>query len=209
MTKGNKLSFLYSLSGLTIGVFVMAIGINSFLSPFNIAPGGVTGFAVAVKSLTGIEIYTTNIAVNIPLFIISLLILGTSFGWRTLYATGMLSVFLKIIPFKIPCNNLILAAILGGIFVGFGIGTVFSSGGTTGGTDLIATIVKHYIPKLKVTNLMMLVDGMIIIFAVIVEKNFVIAIASIISMLTLTRVIAFILEKNIYKGFFLKGMENA
>lgn len=209
MTEKRRVGWIYSLVGLTLGIFVMAIGIKSFLEPFNIAPGGVTGFAVAIKTLFGIDIYITNIAVNIPLFIASLLILGTSFGWRTLYATGLLSVFLKIIPFIIPCKNLILAAILGGIFLGFGIGTVFSSGGTTGGTDLIATIVKHYVPNLKVTNLMRLIDGSIIIFAALVGKNIPVALVSVLSMLILTKTIEFILEKNIYRGFFLKGMDNA
>lgn len=209
MNKEKNFSWIYSLLGLTLGVFVMAIGIKSFLEPFNIAPGGVTGFAVAIKSLFGIDIYFTNIAVNIPLFIASLLILGTSFGWRTLYATAMLSVFLKIIPFTIPCPNLIIASIFGGLFLGFGIGTVFSSGGTTGGTDLIATIVKHYIPKLKVTNLMRLIDGFIIIFAALVERNLPVALVSIVSMLTIAKTIEFILEKNVYHGFFLRGLHNA
>ncbi len=65
-----------------------------FLEPNTIAPpGGVTGFAIVVKKITNIPVYLTNLAINIPLFIVGIMILGKNFGWKTLYATALLSFF--------------------------------------------------------------------------------------------------------------------
>lgn len=197
----NKRGF-YSLIGLTLGVFIMAVGILNFLEPYNLAPGGVTGLSVALKTLIGIPLYMTNLIINIPLFILGLLVLGKKFGWRTFYATVMLSFFLRFIQFRIPTPNLVISSIVGGLCLGIGIGTVLSAGGTTGGTDLIAALIRKYNQDIKIGNIMMVVDGFVIVFAVIVEKNITVAIFSILSMLILTRTIDFILINNIYGEFF-------
>lgn len=194
----------YSVVGLTLGVFIMAIGILSFLDPHGVAPGGITGFGVALKSLTGIPIYKTNLIVNIPLFVLTIFILGFAFGWRTFYATIMLSVFLKVLPFTVPCPNIVLGATLGGLFTGAGIGMVLSAGGTTGGTDLVSVLVKHYVPKIKIPNLMMVLDGCIILFSMVVQKDIRIGLFSVLSMICLTRTINFVLESEIFKVFYIK-----
>ncbi len=103
---------IIDIIGLTIGVFLLAIGLVFFLEPNAIAPGGVTGFAIVLKQITGIPVYITNLAINIPLFIIAVMTLGKNFGWKTLYSTGILSFFLKIIPLQIVTPDYLLASIL-------------------------------------------------------------------------------------------------
>lgn len=200
----SKNKWGYSLLGLTSGVFIMAVGILSFLEPYNLAPGGTTGFSVAIKGLTGTPIYITNLILNVPLFILTLFILGKKFGWKTFYATSMLSVFLKVIPFNLPSPNMFVGAMIGGLFLGTGIGTVLSAGGTTGGTDLVAAMIKKYRPDVKIGNLMMLMDGTIIVFSGLVVRDINVAIFSALSMLFLTRTVDFILTKDLYRGFFLR-----
>lgn len=93
MEKEKRFKTLLSLVGLGVGVFLLAIGLTFFLEPNTIAPGGVTGFAIVFKKITGIPVYITNLAINVPLFIIGMLILGKNFGWKTLYSTALLSFF--------------------------------------------------------------------------------------------------------------------
>ncbi len=95
MVKEKWYKVVMSLIGLSLGVFLLAIGLVLFLEPNTIAPGGVTGFAIVFKQIVNIPIYITNLAINIPLFIVGVMILGKSFGWKTLYCTALLSLFLK------------------------------------------------------------------------------------------------------------------
>src|SRR5690554_1752782 len=132
MEKEKWYKTVLSLVGLGVGVFLLAIGLTFFLEPNTIAPGGVTGFAIVFKKITGIPVYITNLVINIPLFIIGIIILGKNFGWKTLYATALLSLFLKIIPVQAVTPDLLLSSIFGGLVSGIGLGIVFKFGGTTG-----------------------------------------------------------------------------
>ncbi|HHV38978.1 MAG TPA: YitT family protein, partial [Tepidimicrobium sp.] len=138
---------IVSVLGLTLGTFLLAMGLVLFLEPNTIAPGGVTGFAIAFKEVIHIPIYITNLAINIPLFILGIMVLGKSFGWKTLYSTALLSLFLKIIPARVVTTDLLLASIFGGVVSGIGLGLVFRGGGTTGGTDLAGSILNRFLPS--------------------------------------------------------------
>lgn len=190
--------------GLTIGVFLLAIGLVFFLEPNGIAPGGVTGFAIVLKQIINIPIYITNLAINIPLFIIAIMTLGKNFGWKTLYSTAMLSFFLKIIPLQAVTPDHLLASIFGGLVAGIGLGIVFRFGGTTGGSDLIGSILNKSFPSIGIATFMMGIDGLVVIFAGIVAKNIDASLYSIISLFTTAKVIDLILEGIGYsKGFLI------
>jgi uncharacterized membrane-anchored protein YitT (DUF2179 family) len=190
--------------GLTIGVFLLAIGLAFFLEPNAIAPGGVTGFAIVLKQITGIPVYITNLAVNIPLLIIALMTLGKSFGWKTLYSTAVLSFFLKVIPLQAVTPDYLLASIFGGLVAGIGLGMVFRFGGTTGGSDLIGALFNKSFPSIGISTFMMSIDGLVVIFAGIAAKNLDASLYSIISLFVTAKVIDLILEGIGYsKGFLI------
>ena len=94
--KWYKVMFTYIL--LAIGTLIMAISLNCFLAPSTIAPGGVTGFAVVLNKSCKVPIYLTNLAINIPLFMLGAKTLGKVAAIKTLYATITLTFFLKFIP---------------------------------------------------------------------------------------------------------------
>ncbi|NMB06785.1 MAG: YitT family protein [Tissierellia bacterium] len=195
---------IIDIIGLTIGVFLLAIGLVFFLEPNAIAPGGVTGFAIVLKQITGIPVYITNLAINIPLFIIAVMTLGKNFGWKTLYSTGILSFFLKIIPLQIVTPDYLLASIFGGLVSGIGLGLVFRFGGTTGGSDLIGAILNKSFPSISIATFMMGIDALVVIFAGIVAKNIDTSLYSIISLFVTAKVIDLILEGIGYsKGFLI------
>lgn len=204
MEKEKWHKIVLSLVGLGAGVFLLAIGLTFFLEPNTIAPGGVTGFAIVFKKITGIPIYITNLAINIPLFIIGVIILGKNFGWKTLYATALLSLFLKVIPTQAVTPDLLLSSIFGGLVSGIGLGIVFKFGGTTGGTDLAGSILNKLFPSLSLSTFMMAIDVVVVAFAGIVDKKVETSLYSVISLFITVKVIDLILEGIGYlKGFII------
>jgi len=155
---------------IVIGTTLMAISINMFFDPLELVTGGVTGFAIIVKSISGnfieggIPIYWTNLVINIPLFVIAVIIKGKNFGTRTLFSTLFLS-FALFYTEAIPpmTSDILLGTLFGGILAGAGLGLVFSAFSTTGGTDLIASIIQHFVKHITVAKIMFFIDGLIIL----------------------------------------------
>ncbi|HLR34474.1 MAG TPA: YitT family protein [Tissierellales bacterium] len=189
--------------GIGAGVFLMAISLNFFLEPNTIAPGGVTGIGIILKKVTGFPVYLTNLVINIPLFIIGIMILGKAFGAKTLFATVGLSFFLKYVPYEVLTKDLLLSAIFGGVIMGVGLGIVFKFGGTTGGTDLAGSILNKFFPGLSIATFMMLIDLVVVVAAGIVDKKIETALYSIISLYLTAKIIDLILEGLGYMKAFL------
>lgn len=199
MTSSKKSLIFLDYLSITFGTFLMAASLVLFLEPNTIAPGGVTGLAIVIQKVSGIPIDVTNLVINIPLFIIGVITLGAAFGVKTVYGTFMLSFFIRILIIFLGQNinvtqDLLLASIYGGVLMGIGIGFVFRSGGTTGGTDLAGTILHKFIPSLSIAKLMMIIDLVIVATAGIVNKNIETSLYSIIALYVLVKVADFIVE---------------
>ncbi|SHJ86310.1 YitT family protein [Tepidibacter formicigenes] len=208
MRKKHWYNYLLEYIMITIGCALMAVSIDLFLAPHTIAPGGVSGLAVVIKKLTGISVSVTILAINIPLFIAGVVILGKAFGAKTAYAVGVLSFFIgifnKLFNHFIPTNDLLLSAIYGGVLLGVGIGFVFRTGGTTGGTDLVGAILNKYFPTLSIPKLMMFLDLTIATSAGIINRNVEITLYSLIALYIIVKVADFIIEGMGYsKAFFI------
>lgn len=195
--------------GLAIGCALMAFSLNFFLEPNAIAPGGVTGLAIVIYRALGIPIDVTNLAINIPLFISGILILGKAFGIKTAFSTVTLSAFIRLFLIifghgAMVTNDLLLATIYGGVIMGVGLGLVFLYGGTTGGTDLAGAILNKFFPTFSTAKLMMLLDLVIIATAALVEKNIETALYSVIGLYILVKTADFIVEGLGYaKAFYI------
>lgn len=150
---------------LLCGSLCIALSFNLFLSPNQVAAGGVSGISIIVKEWTGLEPAITQWALNIPLFLGGLLTLGGKFGVRT--ATGSIVLPLMVLLTKeLPplTNNVLLASIYGGMLVGLGLGLVFRGRGSTGGLDLAAQIIHRY-TGLALSGCVALLDGLVIVTA--------------------------------------------
>lgn len=157
------------------GVVLMAIGINLFFDPTNMVTGGVTGIAIIIKGLTrnwiagGVPLWFTNLFINIFLFMGSYKILGKDFLKKTIFATIMFSIALYFVPvIDIAKGDFLLASVFGGFFCGIGLGLVFSASSSTGGTDVLAAIVNRYFRDYTVAQIIMVIDGIVVIFGAIV-----------------------------------------
>ncbi len=139
----------------SLGVISYALGWTIFLLPNNLIGGGVSGFASIVYYATGIQMGITYLVLNVILLIIGTKILGTGFGGKTIYAILTTAIMLSIMPKVIPTdfihefalsNGKLICTVLGGIIAGVGIGLSISSGGSTGGTDIVALLWCKYHP---------------------------------------------------------------
>ena len=189
---------LWNYFTLTVGSFIIAMALVFILEPNTIAAGGVTGLAILIKKVLGVPIDITNLAVNIPLFIAGVALLGRRFGFKTAYGIYMLSVFIRLIyiygGWLTLTNDLLLSSIYGGLMMGIGIGLVLRAGGTTGGTDLAGAIVNKYFPQFSIAKVMMAIDVMIVVSSGIVNKKVETALYSMIVLFVLVKVADFIVE---------------
>lgn len=138
---------------LTIGVLCVVIGVYFFKFPNNFAIGGVTGLAMIVSNLTGgfISSATVVTLVNTSLLVLGLFVLGKDFGIKTIYGSLLMSGTLQLLeviyPMDAPFTNepvLELAFAIG--FPAIGAAILFNNGGSTGGTDIVAMILKKFTP---------------------------------------------------------------
>jgi uncharacterized membrane-anchored protein YitT (DUF2179 family) len=132
---------------ITIGLFINALGWTAFLIPAEITGGGITGVATLIFYASKFPIGISYLAINALLILSSFKMLGKGFGIKTIYAITVLSIFLSVLQgiIKEPIvNENFMSAVIGAILAGAGVGIVFSQGGSTGGTDIIAMMINKY-----------------------------------------------------------------
>lgn len=152
---------------LTVGTFIVALAINMFLASHQLVFGGVSGLGIVIESLTGVEISIINVLLNTPLFIFGAKYIGKNFLVKSIFSTAMLSVFLSFTsPLRFSSTDLIVSAIFGGVLLGIGVAIVVKSGGSTGGTDMLALILSKCF-KLPLAFFMFSIDTLIILSGVI------------------------------------------
>jgi uncharacterized membrane-anchored protein YitT (DUF2179 family) len=185
-TKSNR-NFLKTITinslGILLGSLIYALGVNIFIQPNHIAPGGFIGIAIILNHFTPIlKIGITIIVMNVPLFLIGGKRLGKQFLLSSIVGTFLSSILIDItLPFVPEIKtDPILAAIYGGFLMGAGIGLIFRFYGSTGGTDLLAQIVYDF-TGLPFGQSLMLIDVIIIILSGIVFKSVNIPLYSIIA----------------------------
>lgn len=152
-----------------VGITILAIGINVYYSPQHLVTGGISGLAIILDYVFRIPLWLTNVIVNIPLFIVGIKIKGMDFAKKSIFGAAFVSVALWYTSFIPPVqSDLLISSVFGGLFVGAGVGLVLRSSASTGGTDLLAIIIKHYLKKIPINQIMMCIDGMIIVVGLFV-----------------------------------------
>ncbi|KRQ87124.1 hypothetical protein ABG79_00922 [Caloramator mitchellensis] len=135
---------------ITIGLIFVAAGIVYFLVPNDLAAGGVSGLAMVINYyVPSLSVGTFMLIANLVLFIVAFLLIGPSFGAKTIYASlglsGIIWIMEKFFPISQPLtNNLLLELIYGILISGAGMGIVFNQNASTGGTDIIAKILNKF-----------------------------------------------------------------
>lgn len=172
MSKHRK---LYNYLMIIIGTGILSFGISCFYDQIGLVTGGFSGLAIVIKSVTegfiegGIPLWFTNLALNIPVFIIAYFVKGKEFIGRTLFGAVMLSVWLYIIPsINMPEGDYMIAAIFGGVCAGAGIGLVIRVGATTGGTDMVSALIQMKLRHYSIVQILQVIDAAVVLLGLFI-----------------------------------------
>ncbi|MCB2352805.1 YitT family protein [Clostridium estertheticum] len=155
---------------ITVGIALVALGLYFFLIPNDLAVGGVSGLAMVINQyMPGLTIGALMFVLNIVLFVVGFMFIGSSFGVRTMYASfglsGMIWVLEKLFPMSGSITNDIFLELIFGILIGaVGMGMVFNQNASTGGTDIIAKMLNKYF-HLEIGKSLLIADFFITILA--------------------------------------------
>ncbi|ADH98724.1 YitT family protein [Salisediminibacterium selenitireducens] len=132
-----------------VGTLIFGFGIIHFNIQNGLAHGGFTGITLFLYYLFAIEPSFSNLALNIPLFLIGYKLFGKNMLIYSIFGTLSLSVSLRIFELypvtEIPLHDdMILVSLFAGVFAGTGLGMIFRAGGTTGGADILARLAEKY-----------------------------------------------------------------
>ncbi len=160
---------------LILGTFLIAFAVAMVYDTAGMVTGGVTGLGIALKYLSAeylgfeIPVWATNLLFNLPLLFLSQKAFGWRFVSRTLIATGMLSLFIYILPVTaFFSRDPLLACVCGGVISGAGMGMVLSTMSTTGGTDVLCMLIHNKKKHYSVPQLMNIADGSIVVLGIFV-----------------------------------------
>ncbi|MCL2361970.1 MAG: YitT family protein [Defluviitaleaceae bacterium] len=158
-----------------LGDFILAYAVVAFFQPQNMVTGGVSGLAIIIAYYSGqmwheIPVWASNLAFNIPLFIIGGFVLKGESIIKSAFAAIFLSAaffFVEFLP--LPPNDIILATIFGGVASGVGVGLVLRAMATTGGTVLAGSILQQSLFKhISVARIVFAIDAVIILVGLVV-----------------------------------------
>ena len=154
---------------ITFGIILTAIALEYFFFPNEIASGGVSGFALVIESMLGIDPSITILLLNILLFILAFFVLGKGFGSKSIYSTIILSIIMWIIEniFKpeVITENLFLASFFGSGIIAIGTAIVFNQGASTGGTSIIAAIINKF-TSIGIGSALLVTDSIVCLLAI-------------------------------------------
>jgi uncharacterized membrane-anchored protein YitT (DUF2179 family) len=202
-----------------IGSLIMAGGVSFFLLPNQLSTGGFSGIGTILYYLFNFPVGITIIILSLPLFVIANLKFGKAFLVKSLVGTISLSMFIDWLDkYSFVIEDKFLACIYGGIIVGIGTAIVLKAGASTGGTELISSIIHTFNPRLKLSNIIIISDFLIVGANVIFLSELEIALYSAIAIYLYGKIIDIIFEGIYYtKLVFIisnkaeeisKGIEN-
>lgn len=175
--------------GIFVGCSIMAIGFVFFINPYNFVPGGVYGASIVMHNIfPSIQVGTFGYMFDIPLLILSLVLLGAKLGARTIVASLFTPFVMNVLSELVYptqealqsldpsmmlggmldlSDHLMLACLMGSVLIGVGCGIVVKSQATTGGTDIIAMILQKY-ANIRFSNGILIVDALVVAFGLLV-----------------------------------------
>lgn len=178
-----------SWMGIFVGCSIMAIGFVFFINPYNFVPGGVYGASIVMHNLfPSIQVGTFGYMFDIPLLILSLVLLGAKLGARTIVASLFTPFVMNVLSELVYptqealqsldpsmmlggmldlSDHLMLACLMGSVLIGVGCGIVVKSQATTGGTDIVAMILQKY-ANIRFSNGILIVDALVVAFGLLV-----------------------------------------
>lgn len=193
----NRKKFILDLILIGVGATSYAAAFCIFLTPAHIAPGGLSGIGIIVNSLFGLPVGTVMLVLNIPLIIMALRVLGKRFLFKTCISVVVSSLLIDVGTGFLPALHLqepLVAAIFGGVMMGFGLGLVFSRGGSNGGSDIISRLLYRKKPHLSIGQVVLCVDLSIIALSAVVSRDVTTGLYGVITLYISSRIMDFLIQ---------------
>jgi len=181
----------FDLLATVAGSLLLGFAVSVFTAPNDIAPGGVTGLATALAAISPLRISLWALVINVPLMLGAWRSLGKRVLVFTLTATFLLSGFIELFDTLVPhyVNNMLLASVCGGVFSGLGVAVLFLRGISSGGTDLLALLLRRILPNVPSGTLLLGVDATVVAIAVLIFRDIEVALYSTITIYVCSKVI--------------------
>lgn len=169
----NSLKYILEYCKIVLGCAIFGVGFNLFLQPNDLNAGGITGLSMVLVELLGFgTIGLISAVINLPLFAVGGVKIGKKFFLDSLIGMILISVFIDVFSaIPKPETEMLLGALYGGVVCGFGLGMVFSVGGSTGGSDIIVRLLKlkyQYVPIGVITTAF---DAIVAVLTGLVYRN--------------------------------------
>lgn len=171
--RNTILRWSFDILIILVGAAVYSLGVHCFISPNNIAPGGATGVAIIISGLSGIQVGTLILLLNVPLIIAGFFLLNKATMVKTLISVAAITAATDLAEAFVPIysaenGNGIMAAIFGGALMGAGMGLMYQREGTSGGTDILTKIINRFMPEMKLGGIQAALDGVVVLLGLAV-----------------------------------------
>lgn len=187
----KKKTIFYDYLQIIVGAAFVGLAFNIFLLPSRIAAGGISGISTILYELFQYNPAYVQWLINIPLLVLGVVLVGREFSTKTLVGTFFVPFVIWLTAdLQLSVDNPLLSSIYGGIMLGIGLGIVYRGNGSTGGTALIAQLVKKY-TGLSSGFSQLFVDGLVVITSAFVF-NFELALYALMSIYVTSKVIDFV-----------------
>ena len=169
----DKSKWIWSYLKIALGCAIFGVGFNMFLAPSGLNAGGVTGLSMVLVQLFNFgSVGMFSFLINIPLFAIGGVKIGKKFFLDSLYGMVLVSVFIDLFAFlPKPETEILLGALYGAVICGFGLGLVFSTGGSTGGSDIVVRLLKLKYQHVPIGVITTCFDAVVAILTGVVFRN--------------------------------------
>ena len=182
---------------IVLGGLMIAIGIQIFLVPNYLIVGGISGIAIVLNYITGLSIGFLFFTVNALVFLFALRQFGVRFVLVSLLGVAVTSVLVDSIALLgfVATQDLLLAAIFGGLLIGAGVGQILSAGSCSSGVDMLARLLRAKRPEMTFGHLILCIDGSIVLMGALVFRQVELALYAIISVYILKRAVDYTLPR--------------
>ena len=195
MVLGNVKKYALEYIFIIIGAFLMAVSTALFLLPNQLSTGGISGISTILYYSCNYPVGLTMLLINVPLFVIAMVKVNKRLFFKSILGTVLLSVFIDLLENLSPItNDRFLACIYGGALIGIGTAIILKVGSSTGGTDLVATVIKGYNPYISMSKYLIIMDIVIISLNVLFFKHIEIGLYSAIAIYLYGQMIDIIFE---------------
>lgn len=172
ISKKSKTELLKKYIIISAAAFVYAVGVSLFTDPNDMAPGGVTGISIILSRIVPLGTGTLIMLINIPILIFGVWKFGFGLTISSIYATALISVFTNLLAtLGAATDDILLAALSGGVLIAISVGLIFRVGATTGGVDIIIKALRLRFPHLKTGKIFFIMDAMVVTLSGIVFRD--------------------------------------